>query len=182
MSISKIFDNIFESKKDDIYEALGISYDMLVDSPNKNNNRMYSKKFSPLELMFWSKYIIEYNYLLYNNEYIDYDSCYQNIEEYGNGHITKIMLRPQKKIGKYRVDFYINKIYCKIAIELDGFKYHDRNKEQFQYERERQNYLVSKGITVFRYTWDQVSNNFSDVYHEIMTYIKTKGEQYYGDK
>ena len=77
------------------------------------------------------------------------------------------ILRPQYKIGKYRVDFAIVQERIKVAIELDGFAWHDRNKIQFRAERERQNYLIGKGWFVLRYTWDQVTKSFESVYDEI---------------
>jgi very-short-patch-repair endonuclease len=77
------------------------------------------------------------------------------------------MLRPQYKVGAYRIDFAIIQKPIKIAIELDGFAYHDRDKEQFQRERKRQNFITSQGFKILRYTWSDVCDRFEDVYDEI---------------
>ncbi len=71
------------------------------------------------------------------------------------------------KDGKYIVDYYLEFRGLKIIIELDGFAFHDRNKEQFQYERERQNYFTKQDYKLLRYTWKDVSKNFDKIFAEI---------------
>lgn len=41
---------------------------------------------------------------------------------------------------------------ARVAVEIDGLAYHSDAK-RFQYDRTRQNLLVSLGWTVLRFTW-----------------------------
>ncbi len=76
-----------------------------------------------------------------------------------------------KQIGfKFRrqhsIDIYIVDFYCvekKLIIELDG-KVHLKNKD---YDKERDNYLKSLGINVFRIKNEEVENNIDKVIFEI---------------
>ena len=51
-----------------------------------------------------------------------------------------------EKIGLLiEYDRFINgkqRNYSKIAIEIDGYDYHDQNKKQFQYEKQRDRFLT----------------------------------------
>lgn len=76
-----------------------------------------------------------------------------------------------KQIGfKFRrqhsIDIYIVDFYCvekKLIIELDG-KVHLKNKD---YDKERDNYLKSLDINVFRIKNEEVENNIDKVIVEI---------------
>tara|TARA_Y100000361_G_C11161446_1_gene347658 strand:- start:4742 stop:5221 length:480 start_codon:yes stop_codon:yes gene_type:complete len=73
-----------------------------------------------------------------------------------NGTVPPIKIIPQYKINNYRVDFYL-KSFKECLIELDGFAYHDRNKYQFNKERQRQNEIILTGIPLLRFTFDDVT-------------------------
>lgn len=80
-------------------------------------------------------------------------------------------------LGKYRVDFLLQykspvvqtlKDGVKICsytlhdacfIELDGFNYHDRDRSQFNYERERQNAIIETGVPLLRFTHDDIEKD-----------------------
>ncbi|MBQ6366547.1 MAG: endonuclease domain-containing protein [Oscillospiraceae bacterium] len=73
------------------------------------------------------------------------------------------IVKRQKIIGGYIADFYIPS--CKTVIELDGSQhYTDEGKE---YDLERNNYMISAGITVLRYSNADINQNFSGVCEDI---------------
>lgn len=67
---------------------------------------------------------------------------------------------PQCSIGKYRVDF----LDGDQIFEIDGFEWHGKSKAQFDYDRERSNYIITRGFKQpLRYSANQVySNNFRE--------------------
>jgi very-short-patch-repair endonuclease len=152
--------------------------DMLMDAPYRGKKaRMYSTKMSELEKIFFLSMYYYINTPPFRNDYTDWMSTFY-LEYKHTGKASKPLLRFQYKCGKYKIDFAIIRKYCKIAIELDGFKWHDRNKDQFAYERERQNYLVSKGFIVLRYTWQAVTKDWLSVQCEIMKTIEKELNKY----
>jgi very-short-patch-repair endonuclease len=162
------YQETYNEIKEDFQDIVYTKMDMILDNPAGCCNRWYSKKFSELEKMFFLKWMFRYNELLYENEK---DKSFQRYEYELYGKASDILLRPQYKCGKYKIDFVIKKKKIKIAIELDGFNYHDRDKKQFNYERKRQNYLTKNGYIILRYTWDDIKNNFYDSFNEIMGHI-----------
>ena len=74
-----------------------------------------------------------------------------------------VPVKRQKIIGGYIADFYIPD--CRIVIELDGSQhYSDEGKE---YDKERDEYMQSAGITVLRYSNLDISQNFNGVCEDI---------------
>lgn len=74
-----------------------------------------------------------------------------------------VFISPQKKIGKYRVDFLItqnkigpNEILTPVVVELDGHDFHDKNKIQRAYEKSRDRFLVKAGYRVLHFTGSEV--------------------------
>jgi very-short-patch-repair endonuclease len=122
----------------------------------KNRPTFKFDLFSELEYVFFIQYILIKKAFPAKNDYL-----------------KNLILRPQYKVGKYRIDFAIIKKNIKIAIELDGFAYHDKTKKQFISDRERQNHLVKKGFTVLRYTWDEVTNNCIGIYNDILNLVES---------
>jgi very-short-patch-repair endonuclease len=78
------------------------------------------------------------------------------------------------KIDDYIIDFVIQTKDKKlnIAIEIDGFTYHDRNEKQFTYERQRQNNLVNKGYKILRYTYTDILKNINKCILDIEILLK----------
>lgn len=72
---------------------------------------------------------------------------------------------------KYRLDFIIIKesdytLFTKdlpperkIAVEIDGLKFHEKTKEKLVYEKRRNRFLLSKGWKIFHFVG-------SEIYHE----------------
>ncbi|GAG50687.1 unnamed protein product, partial [marine sediment metagenome] len=67
-------------------------------------------------------------------------------------------------IGRYIVDFYCPEL--KLVIEVDGAT-HTTDKE-LQYDKIRQKYLESLGLTVKRYLNSDIKNNMHEVLNSIV--------------
>lgn len=74
----------------------------------------------------------------------------------------------QRPIDYFIVDFYCAKL--KLVIEVDG-GYHFTPEAQ-EYDKRRTERLATYGITVIRFTNDQVLHNFESVCSEINEYLK----------
>lgn len=81
-------------------------------------------------------------------------------------------LKPQYKIGPYRVDFAIPD--QRIAIELDGHQYHS-TKEQRTRDAKRQRYLERNGWRVIRFTGSEVWGDASGCVEETIRLIEAIG-------
>lgn len=64
----------------------------------------------------------------------------------------RIKIFPQKKIGKYRVDFKVKGDRSELIVECDSQMWHEKDEKQRRYEKERDRYLQSKEYKVFHYT------------------------------
>lgn len=78
-----------------------------------------------------------------------------------------VTVNRQKNIGDYIVDFFIAK--NRIVIEIDGIQ-HKMDEHRIADEK-RDLYLQSLGITVLRYSNDDVNNNFTAVCNDIMRHL-----------
>lgn len=70
--------------------------------------------------------------------------------------------RRQQGIGPYILDFYCPEV--KLCIELDGSS-HDY---KFEYDEQRDLYLLEQGIVVLRFTNEHIWNNIDWVVAEIL--------------
>ncbi len=70
----------------------------------------------------------------------------------------------QKVIGPYIVDFYCAE--AKLVIELDGSQHYE--SKAYAYDRKRDDYLKSLGLTVIRYSNYEVNDNFDGVCENLM--------------
>ena len=73
-------------------------------------------------------------------------------------------VRRQHNIGNYIVDFYIAE--KKIVIEVDGIQHTAPEHRAADAQRDR--FLLSWGITVLRYSNDNIRNNFHAVAADIL--------------
>jgi len=104
-----------------------------------------------------------------------------NFEADSPNHVYRYGLtyEPQFKIGKYTVDFKIQYHYSlnrtlmskTIIVECDGHEFHDKNKEQRKYEKERDRFIVKQGYKIFHYTGSEIFNNPLDIAVEILSYL-----------
>ena len=78
-----------------------------------------------------------------------------------------VTVHRQKVIGKYIVDFYCASL--KLVIEIDGAQhYKDENKK---YDIERDSYFKSIGLTVKRYTNNDINKRFEYVCDDLYKII-----------
>lgn len=74
----------------------------------------------------------------------------------------------QKVLGQYIADFYSAE--AKLVIELDGSEhYEDENMEK---DAKRTAFLKGYGLTVIRFSNDEINRNFSGVCESIDTAVK----------
>ncbi len=71
----------------------------------------------------------------------------------------------QKPLGGYIVDFYCSKL--RLVIEIDG----ESHAETVEYDVERTKILEALGLTVVRYTNDEVMHNIAGVYDDLIQRI-----------
>ena len=81
-----------------------------------------------------------------------------------------VVVRRQKVIGKYIVDFYIPA--AKIVIELDGSQHFE--PKHSEKDRVRDAYMKRYGILVLRYTNEYVNRYFSDLCDDIQYHLEDR--------
>ena len=81
-----------------------------------------------------------------------------------------VTARRQKNIENYIVDFYIS--HNKIAIEIDGIQHSMPEKESADIKRDEA--LKALGITVLRYTNDDIRQRFNTVCEDILEHLEIK--------
>ena len=83
-----------------------------------------------------------------------------------------VTVQRQKVIGPYIVDFYIAS--CKLVIELDGCQHGE--SAQLIKDEQRDAFLAAQGLTVLRYTNQQIKHSFRDVCEDISLMIEERLE------
>ena len=82
-----------------------------------------------------------------------------------------VTVNRQKVIGRYIVDFYCTS--AKLVIELDGSQHFEA--EGADSDRERDHALNRLGITVVRYSNDDINRNFAGVCADLLRLLKLSG-------
>ena len=77
-------------------------------------------------------------------------------------HLSDYKFLRQKPIGNFIVDFYCAEL--RLAIEIDG----DSHAESPEYDATRTATLNAHGISVARYTNDEVMKNLEGVYDDLV--------------
>lgn len=85
-----------------------------------------------------------------------------------NRKIEGLKFRRQHPLGKFVVDFYCHE--AKLVIELDG-SVHEISEVK-TYDKDRQETIEQLGLTVLRFTNDEIFNNLDSVVHKIIGHIK----------
>ncbi|MCL2402545.1 MAG: endonuclease domain-containing protein [Oscillospiraceae bacterium] len=73
----------------------------------------------------------------------------------------------QRPIGRYIADFYCPS--CKLVIEIDGKQHEQENA--IEYDRIRTEFFNAMGISVVRFTNDDINTRFNHVCETIKTHI-----------
>ena len=82
-----------------------------------------------------------------------------------------VTVNRQKVIGQFIVDFYCAS--AKLVIELDGSQHYE--DEGVVSDRERDHALNKLGITVVRYSNDDINRNFDGVCADLLKRLKLPG-------
>ena len=77
-------------------------------------------------------------------------------------HFVDYKFLRQKPIDSFIVDFYCSTL--RLAIEIDG----DSHAEVLEYDAARTAVLDARGITVIRYSNDEVMKNLEGVYDDLV--------------
>jgi len=80
------------------------------------------------------------------------------------GQLNGLYFRRQYPYGMYILDFYCDKF--KLAIEVDG----EIHLNRIAYDDERTQYLESTGITVLRFTNNEVMTGLDNVLNRILSF------------
>lgn len=128
--------------------------------------RLLGKTDSPIEAMFLEQFCalaVTYGY---------------GVDRVVKQTAETIVVQPQRRIDRYRVDFLIKfdffSAVIEIAVECDGHQWHERTKEQAKRDRRRDRELQSLGFKVFRFTGSEINADPAgcafDVLNEIMEF------------
>lgn len=74
----------------------------------------------------------------------------------------------------YSLDFAIPK--CKFGIEIDGFKYHDRNQEEFTKERRRLRHLQQANWHIIKFSAIEINQNLQNCVEYIKSELNKRRE------
>lgn len=88
------------------------------------------------------------------------------------------MVHRQKIFGHYIVDFYIAE--KKLVIELDGSQHYENLGREKDAQRDA--YLQERGITVVRYSNEDVNRRFADVCQDIWNRLDLQNPPSYAKK
>lgn len=81
--------------------------------------------------------------------------------------------------NKYRVDFHIPVIYknqggMNFIVECDGYEFHQKTKEQVEYDNKRQRNLQKAGYIIIRFSGSEIWKNPYDCANDIKNLILSK--------
>jgi very-short-patch-repair endonuclease len=136
---------------------------------------------SPIEKLLWIAVhvVCKVNYLDINGDPISADG-----QAYG------VHFFPQLKLDKYRADFSAyyhehGKKNPNWIIECDGHDFHERTKQERQYEKQRDRFFTVRGYKILRFTGSEIVRDPCDVAAEVLRAVTGDSEiitprDYYG--
>ena len=80
----------------------------------------------------------------------------------------QIDFEAQKKIGRYRVDFFFPQ--ADLIVEAEGKQYHS-SPEQTQYDQKRQSILMKKGYLFLRFGGSEIYNDVVGCVDKIVSFL-----------
>lgn len=88
-----------------------------------------------------------------------------------------VRITPQKKIGRYRVDFLLHSIFLQenlmTVVECDGHHFHERSEKERRAEKKRDRFLQRMGYKSLHFTGSEIVQNPYKVACEVLA-IATK--------
>lgn len=100
--------------------------------------------------------------------------------------LRKYDIRPQEKVGPYRIDFGVgyhpmepmdvltNSQSIRIAVECDGHAFHEKTKEQAARDKARERAISLEGWTVLRFTGSEIYKDADACARTVMEQIATE--------
>ncbi len=82
------------------------------------------------------------------------------------GLALSVKVETAQPIGRYRADLIVAGATIpdemqlhipRVVVECDGFTFHDRTREQARHDRERDRYMLGRGLVVMRFTGDEIT-------------------------
>lgn len=71
-----------------------------------------------------------------------------------------IAIRPQQRVGDYRVDFVVAYAFfgaeLDLVVECDGHEFHERTKHQAARDKRRDRFLTAQGYRILRFTGAEI--------------------------
>ena len=101
-----------------------------------------------------------------------------------------LTLLAQPEYGPYRADFGV----CTwihddaapppfiVIVEVDGHEYHERTKEQAEYDKSRDRFMTSTEAKVFRFTGREVHRDAKGCAYEVLEYVMRIQQQHLGEE
>jgi type I restriction enzyme R subunit len=87
-----------------------------------------------------------------------------------NKQLRGFKFRRQHQFGNYIADFYCHE--AQLVVECDG-SVHDEN-EQWHHDQQRDAYMVSNGVSVLRFTNDEILRDTDKVLETISSYLSQR--------
>lgn len=129
---------------------------------------------SPIEVMFlaaWSRLRAGWGF-----EHVRHDrkSC-RSLFSFDNGLLVE-RIATQYKVGPYKLDFWIEQDVGErkkaIAVECDGFAFHDATKEQAARDKARDRFLTMSGLNVLRFAGTEIFANADKCVGEAAVFLE----------
>lgn len=107
--------------------------------------------------------------------------------------MTRYDIWPQWKVGRFRVDFMIERVepwaskedgrwkegpVARVVVECDGHDFHERTKAQAKRDRSRDRALQTQGLMVLRYTGSELHADANACAVEVCRALSGMGRQY----
>ena len=89
-------------------------------------------------------------------------------------YLRKKQISSERFLRQYGIKYYVLDFYCpslKLAVEIDGDSHFESN-ESIDYDKERENFLKSLGISIIRFTNQEVIENLEKVINKIIGKVK----------
>ncbi|OGU71690.1 MAG: hypothetical protein A2V93_11190 [Ignavibacteria bacterium RBG_16_34_14] len=89
-------------------------------------------------------------------------------------YLRKKQISSERFLRQYGIKYYVLDFYCpslKLAVEIDGDSHFESN-ESIDYDKERENFLKSLGISIIRFTNQEVIENLEKVINKITGKVK----------
>ena len=96
-----------------------------------------------------------------------------------NGNAPIFLVTPQFSWGAYRIDFCFRHTLAPdklLFVECDGHDFHERTKEQAEYDRSKDRAIQAAGIPVLRFTGREIWRDPGNVAMEIFQFMISRWE------